>query len=140
MSNNSLFLSNLRVIVAASICDGTIDPSEFKKIQVFIERESKEAATSIKESAELQLESAKKDPQGFCERVLQDLSNATMPLAEKIYLTNSAIETVRTDGLMLSEEIKFIKTLISKLGLTESLIETLHGKWWIIDISPTKLN
>jgi len=132
METKNFFLINLQVIIAASICDGNIDESEMKKIQSYVEKETISSSVDIKLAAEDQIKLSKQDPVIYCNKILQEINNAPLTLAEKIYITNSAIETVRVDGLMLSEEIKFIKSLIAKMGLTDSMVESLSGKWWII--------
>jgi uncharacterized membrane protein YebE (DUF533 family) len=135
METKNFFLINLQVIIAASICDGNIDESEMKKIQSYVEKETISSSVAIKLAAEDQIKLSKQDPVIYCNKILQEINNASLTLAEKIYITNSAIETVRIDGLMLSEEIKFIKSLIAKMGLTDSMVESLSGKWWIINDS-----
>ena len=135
METKNFFLINLQVIIAASICDGNIDESEMKKIQSYVEKETISSSVAIKLAAQDQIKLSKQDPVIYCNKILQEINNASLTLAEKIYITNSAIETVRIDGLMLSEEIKFIKSLIAKMGLTDSMVESLSGKWWIINDS-----
>jgi uncharacterized membrane protein YebE (DUF533 family) len=132
METKNFFLINLQVIIAATICDGNIDESEMKKIHSYVEKETISSSVDIKLAAEDQIKLSKQDPVIYCNKILQEINNAPLTLAEKIYITNSAIETVRVDGLMLSEEIKFIKSLIAKMGLTDSMVESLSGKWWII--------
>ena len=135
METKNFFLINLQVIIAASICDGNIDESEMKKIQSYVEKETISSSVAIKLAAEDQIKLSKQDPIIYCNKILQEINSAPLTLAEKIYITNSAIETVRIDGLMLSEEIKFIKSLVAKMGLTDSMVESLSGKWWIINDS-----
>ena len=110
METKNFFLINLQVIIAASICDGNIDESEMKKIQSYVEKETISSSVAIKLAAQDQIKLSKQDPVIYCNKILQEINNASLTLAEKIYITNSAIETVRIDGLMLSEEIKFIKS------------------------------
>lgn len=135
METKNFFLINLQVIIAASICDGNIDESEMKKIQSYVEKETISSSVAIKLAAEDQIKLSKQDPIIYCNKILQEINSAPLTLAEKIYIINSAIETVRIDGLMLSEEIKFIKSLVAKMGLTDSMVESLSGKWWIINDS-----
>lgn len=135
MEINSLFIRNLRVIIAASICDGTIDDKELKNIQAYVDKESQNVGIVIKEAASDLIKSATSDPLHFTRQTLVDFGNTTFSMAERIYLINSAIEAVRADGLMLSDEIRFIKALTMKLGLSDAIVESLAGKWWIIDAS-----
>ena len=135
METKNFFLINLQVIIAASICDGNIDESEMKKIQSYVEKETISSSVAIKLAAEDQIKLSKQDPIIYCNKILKEINSAPLTLAEKIYIINSAIETVRIDGLMLSEEIKFIKSLVAKMGLTDSMVESLSGKWWIINDS-----
>lgn len=136
MENEIFSKALIRVIVAASVCDGEIHPKEIAKIKNICAEEYYLNGTQSDSFINEMLEEAQIRIQSFSEEAIKLVSNMDISPVHKLIMINTAIAVVRADHKMHSSEINFIEKLILHLKVPRDIVEAANEKWWILNTGP----
>jgi uncharacterized tellurite resistance protein B-like protein len=128
--------------VFAMACDGDIDESEIKEIELIAENEiyfmGFDYKIPMKEEIKLIKSGGKNAINGF----LTQLSKTDLKEKQEIILIEVLVRVIEADGIIDPNEVKFIQLILSKLNIEKETIITLFPKQinWLIDFENYGLN
>ena len=123
----------LKNAFAATVCDGDIAEAEIDLIKNFIEKDFYLKNFDLDEEFKKIYEILKIDCSEYSSAFANELYSLELTSTQKMILINQAIAIVRADNVMQEKEIKHIKSLMLNLMLLEEIVESVNGKWWIIE-------
>ena len=128
----------LRLAVAATVCDGHCDEKEIEIVRTWAKTDFYLQNIDQEVEIESTLHEAINDIFKFLHKSLEALNLIDFSLIQKIIVINLILAVIKADNVIQDSEINFVKTIFRNLKLSEEVVETIFGTWWIIsaDINP----
>lgn len=135
MEQKNLASLLLRTAISATICDGEIDDSELEVIKSWASSDFYLRTIDYEREIDEHISIAKNNPLQFNDASLAMLRNEAIEDSQKFIILQILLSVIKADKIIKDSEIQFVKSAILNLKLSESLVESVFGKWWIYEFN-----